>query len=113
MQYLTARLTLFSLEAKDAGANVGIALALIGGGLIVALIGYVLVVMTIVFGIAAAVGGRYVWIFVMGGAALVHLLLAAAFVSRARRRLRGAAFHTTLEELRKDREWLTNLAKNR
>jgi uncharacterized membrane protein YqjE len=112
VQYLNARLTLLGLEAREAGANGGIAGAMIAGGLVVAVLGYVLLIMTVVFGIAAAFEGAHVWIFVMGGAALLHLAGAVALVSLAWRRLKIGAFHTTLEELRKDRQWLTNLAKN-
>lgn len=113
VQYLIARLTLLRLEAREAGANGGIAAAMIAGGLVVAVLGYVLLVMAAVFGIAAAFEGKHVWILVMGGAAALHLGGAVALVSLAWRRLRAGAFHTTLEEFRKDREWLTNLTKNR
>lgn len=112
VRYLSARLTLMGLEAREAGANGGIAAAMIAGGLVVAVLGYVLLIITVVFGIAAAFQGAHVWIFVMGGAALLHLGGAVTLVILAWRRLKTGAFHTTLEELKKDRQWLTNLAKN-
>jgi len=112
-QYLSARLALAGLEAKEAGMHYGIAAGLIAGGLFIAVLGYVLFVITAVFAIAAAFDGEYAWIIVMGAAALFHLAGAAALVFFGLQRLRTGAFSSTLEELKKDQAWLTNLANNR
>ena len=111
--YLSARLKLVGIEAKEAGAHYGVAAAMIAVSLFIAVLGYVFVVITLVFGIAAAFEAEYAWIFVMGGAALLHLGGAAALVCLALRRVRSGAFSGTLEEFRKDQEWLSKLANNR
>lgn len=112
-KYLTARLALAGLEGREAGAHYGIAAAMIAGSLFVAVLGYVFLVITAVFGIAAAFDGKNAWIAVMGGAALLHLGGAVMLVVLARRRLKTGAFSHTLEELKKDHSWLTNLANKR
>jgi uncharacterized membrane protein YqjE len=112
VRYLAARLTLVGIEAKEAGAHYGVAAAMVVGGLLVAVLGYVFLVTTAVFGIAAVFDGKHAWIVVMGGAALLHLSGAAALVFLAIRRIRTGAFSNTLEEFKKDQEWLTKLASN-
>lgn len=113
LRYLSARLTLAGLEAKEAGTLYGLAFALIAVGLFVAVLGYVFFVTTAVFAIAAAFDGKNAWIWVMAGAALLHIGGAAAFVVSGIRRMRTGAFANTLEEFKKDKEWLTKLANNR
>lgn len=110
-QYFKARFELLTLEGKEAGIRYGIALALGAGGLFVAVLGYIFVVITAVFGIAAAWDWRHGWIVILGAAALLHLGGAVALVLLAWQRIRGRSFHGTIEELRKDHEWLTQLTK--
>ena len=110
-QYFKARLALLTLEAKSAGIRYGIALALGAAGLFIAVLGYVFLVITAVFGIAAAWDWQYAWIAVLGIAALLHLGGAAALILVALRRIKAGAFEDTIEELKKDQEWLTQLTK--
>ena len=105
-QYLKARFALMVLEAKSAGIRYGIGVALGIGGLFVAVLGYVFLVITAVFGIAAAWSWRYAWIVVLGAAALLHLFGAVALILLAVRKFKGGAFETTIEEIGKDQEWL-------
>lgn len=113
LRYLSARLSLAGLEAKEAGTHYGAAFALIAVGLFVAVLGYVFLVTTAVFAIAAAFDGKNAWILVMAGAALLHIGGAAALVVTGVRRMRTGAFFNTLGEFKKDKEWLTKLANNR
>ena len=76
-----------------------------------AVLGYVFLVITAVFGIAAAWDWRHAWIVVLGIAALLHLGGAAALGLLARQRIKDKSFDGTLEELKKDHEWLTQLTK--
>jgi uncharacterized membrane protein YqjE len=112
-QYLTARFSLVGVEAKEAGLRYGIGVGMIAAGLFVAILGYVFLVITAVFGIAAAFDAEHAWIIVMGGAALLHLGGAVVLAFLARRRLKEGAFSETVEELKKDQAWLSNLANNR
>lgn len=109
-QYLSARLALVGIEAKEAGAHYGMAAAMVAVGLFIAVLGYVFLVITAVFGIAAAFEAKHAWIVVLGGAALLHLGGAVALVALARRQVKIGAFSGTLEELKKDQQWLTKLA---
>jgi uncharacterized membrane protein YqjE len=105
-QYFKARLTLLIIEAKSAGIQYGAGVALGTGGLFVAVLGYVFLVITAVFGIAAFWDWRYAWIVVLGVAALLHLGGAVALILLAVRKFKGGAFETTIEEIKKDRAWL-------
>ena len=109
-QYLRARLALIGIEAKEAGAHYGVAAAMAAAGLFVALLGYVFLIITLVFGIAASFDWRHAWIVVLGGAALVHMGGAVALLLLARRRMRAGTFPISLDEFKKDQEWLTRLA---
>ena len=112
-RYLATRLALVGLEAKEAGAHYGAAAAMIAGGFLVAVLGYVFLVTTAVFGIAAGFDGNHAWILVMGGAAFLHLGGAVVLVFLGLRRMRVGAFSSTLAEFKKDQEWLSTLANNR
>ena len=82
------------MEAKEAGAHYGIAAGMLAGG---------------VFGIAAACASPHAWIWVLGGAAVLHFGGAVALVLLARQRLKADAFFHTLAELKKDQTWLMKL----
>ena len=101
------------MEAKEAGEHYGVAVGMMAGAVFVAILGYVFLVLTAIFGIAAACDAKHAWIWVLGGAALLHLGGAVALVLLARRRLRGGAFSLTLEEFKKDQAWLNRLANIR
>lgn len=110
-EYFAARLRLAGIEAKEGGIEYGIGIGMIGAGLFVALLGYVFLVITVVFAVAAAFDGDHAWIWVMGGAALLHLAGAAALGLFAKRRFQTGVFSQTIEEFKKDQTWLKHLAK--
>ena len=112
IRYLKARAALFSIEAKEAGLQYGLAGAFIAAALVLVLLGYVFLIITAVFGIAAALGGGNTWIAVLGIAALLHLAGAFGLVLAARKKVQNGAFPITTEELTKDREWLTSFSRN-
>ena len=109
-RYTRARLTLAGIEAREAGSNFGLAAAMVAGAMLVAVLGYVFLVITLVFAIAAAFTATHAWLWVMAAAALLHLAGAAALVWLACKRVQAGAFPATLAELRKDQQWLTLLA---
>ena len=112
VRYFKARAALFGVEAKEAGVNYGVAAAVVVIALFLAVLAYVFLVITAVFGIAALFEGRNAWIGVMGVAALFHAGGAAALVFYAMRRFKAGAFPITLEEFSKDQQWLTRLSNN-
>ena len=111
VRYAKARLTLAGMEAREATGHYGLAAVMIGTALFIAVLGYVFVVITLVFAIATAFDSPHAWLGVMGATALLHLAGAAALVWLAVRRLSKGAFPLTLEELRNDQQWLTQLTK--
>ena len=111
LRYAKARLALAGIEAREAGAHYGLAAAMIAGALFIAVLGYVFLVITLVFALAAAFDSAHAWLWVMAAAALLHLAGAAALVWLASRRLGQGAFPETLAEFQKDQQWLTQLTK--
>jgi uncharacterized membrane protein YqjE len=113
VRYFKARATLVGIEAKEAGINYGVAAAIVIIALFLAILAYVFLVITAVFGVAALFEGRNAWIGVLGVTALLHAIIAASLVFIAMRKLRAGAFPLTLEEFSKDHQWLTRLSSNR
>ncbi len=105
VEFVSARLELLSLEARDAGqaaARKGVLAALAAGCAIMA---WMALVAGIIGWIAAA-GAP--WHFAALGAAVFHLLV-AGIAAALLRRPSAASFPLTKSELIKDREWLLNL----
>jgi uncharacterized membrane protein YqjE len=111
-EYFSARLRLVGIEAKEAGIEYGIGIGMVAAGAFTAVLGYVFLIITVVFAIAAAFNGEHAWIWVMGGAAILHLAGAAALGLFAKRRFQAGAFSQTIEEFKKDQAWLHHLGKN-
>ncbi len=111
LAYLRARCELAGVEGKEALINYAIILALAIGAIVVVIFGYLFLVIALVFLIALAFTHESAWIWVMLGAGLLHVLLAAAFLFIAKTRLSRPMFDATLHEFRKDQEWLTTLGK--
>ena len=110
LAYLKARLELAGLEGKEAAIHLAIILGLVIGGLVVVVFGYLFLVIALVFLIARAFGDG-AWPWVLLAAALFHFILAGLLLLIARLRLGVPLFPLTLEELKKDQEWLKTNAK--
>lgn len=104
--HLRVRLQLAGLEGREAALHYGIILALATGALVGLIFGYCFVCLAVVFLIAWACGGGNAWIWVLLGAGLLHVLGAAALLFWAKARLRTSMFAATLDELKKDQQWL-------
>ena len=111
LAYLRARLELAGLEGKEAAVHLAIILGLAIAGVVIGIFGYLFFILALVFLIAQAFGGGSAWIWVLGGVALVHFVLTAALFIIARVKLGTPLFPMTLEELKKDQEWLKTNAK--
>ena len=111
VRYVKARLALAGIEAREAGAHYGLAALMAGAALFIAVLGYVFLIITLVFLIAAAFDSEHAWLGVMAAAALLHLTGAATLIWLALRRVRQGAFPMTLAELQNDQQWLTELTK--
>jgi uncharacterized membrane protein YqjE len=111
LAYLKARLELAGIEGKEAAIRLAIILGLAIGALVVTMFGYFFLVIALAFLIARAFGDGSAWPWVLAAAALFHFILAGLLLLIARLRLGVPLFPLTLEELKKDQEWLKTNAK--
>jgi len=111
MGYVKARKDLLALEGKTAGLHYGIIAGLFAAALVMLFFGYLLLVITLVFGIAYFIEDSHGWIWAMGGVGLAHVLGALTAVLIAKGRLKAGVFETTIEEFKKDTAWLHQLPK--
>ncbi len=109
--YLQARLKLAGIEGKEASVHAAIIAALALGALVALVFGYFLLLLAIVFLVALAFGGGNAWIWVLLGTAAIHLVGALILLLLARARLGAPVFPLTLEEFKKDQEWLRTTTK--
>ncbi len=110
--FFEARVTLFARESKGALVH----LLLLAAALITALVligsGYVFLIVGLIFAIAHALGVS--WVSVALCVAALHFVLAIGCVIFAKMQFTKPIFHASLQELKKDREWLKDLdRKNR
>jgi uncharacterized membrane protein YqjE len=113
LAYLRARLQLAGIEAREATVHYAIILGLAIGALVVVVFGYLFLVIALVFLVAALLGTEHAWIWVLMGAAFLHLLGAAILGWIAKEKLSAPMFTASLNELKKDQEWLkTSVKKN-
>lgn len=109
--YLRARLKLAGIEGKEAGIHLAIIVGLAVVALVALIFGYFLLVLGLVFLIALAFDNPHAWIWVLLGAALLHFMVAAMLLLTAKAKLGIPLFPLTLDELRKDQEWLKTTIK--
>lgn len=112
LDYLRARLRLFTSEAKDAGGRLGVMSALAGGLVVLCAMGYILLVLAVVFGIAAFFDSRSGWAWATLIAALVHFVIATVLLLMLKRKTSDPFFPQSIEELKKDQQWLTQNPRN-
>ena len=110
LAYLRARLQLAGLEGKEAATHYALILGLAIGALVVAIFGYFFFVIALVFLVASMCDSEHAWIWVTLGAAFVHFISAAALAVIAKGKLSQPMFAATLDEFKKDQEWLKNPA---
>jgi uncharacterized membrane protein YqjE len=111
LAYVRARLELASLEGREAALHYGVIIGLVLGGFVALIFGYLFAVIALVFLVAHLIGGETAWIWVLLGAAALHLLGAAVLLLIAKMRLGVPMFAASLEELKQDQQWLKTSAK--
>ena len=110
--FFECRIALFLRESKGALVHILLLAGALIGALVLVAAGYVFLIVSIVFGIAHAAGISWVWIAF--GAAILHLVLAGICAFVALQQIKKPMFAATLDELKRDREWLkTTDRKNR
>ena len=103
--YFHLRAQLALLEAKEAGSRYALVAGLFAAAAFLALLGYLLLVLTAVFAIAAVMDGPNVWLKVLSGATVLHLIFALLLALVAKARLKAGIFEKTQEEFQKDKPW--------
>jgi uncharacterized membrane protein YqjE len=113
LAHLRVRLKLAGIEGKEAAVHYGVLLGLAVAGLLFGVFGYFFLCLALVFLIAWASGGGNAWIWVLLGMSVLHLGGAAGVFFWIKGRLGAPMFSATLDELRKDQEWLTSTTEKR
>ena len=111
LAYLRARLELAGMEAREAALHYAIILGLAFGMLVILVFGYLFLVIALVFLVAMLWENQHAWVWVLMGAALLHIGGALALGWIAKSKLTAPMFSASLEELKKDQEWLKTTAK--
>lgn len=106
-EFFESRFALAAQESKAAGLQILILVACVIAALVLCVMGYVFLIVSAVVGLAHLLGTS--WPVVALVVALVHFIIAGVLLLVARSRIAKPMFRDTVEELRKDREWLKTL----
>jgi len=109
LAYLRARVELAGLEGREAAIHGAVLLGLAVAALVVLVFGYFFFCFALVFLIAWAFDDSHAWIWVTFAMALIHFGAAIGLGFWAKAKLKKPIFPATLDELRKDQEWLTSM----
>lgn len=113
LEYFRVRLELAGVEGREAAVHGAVLLGLAIGGLVAVVFGYFFFCLGLVFLIALAFGGDNAWIWVLLAMALLHFGGAAGLGFWAKAKLKMPVFPVTLDELRKDQEWLMSMTEKK
>jgi len=104
--YIRARLELAGLEGKEAVSVYGKVFALVAAAVTLLLFGYIFLWIGLIAVVAYVASVHWGWITVAVG--LLHLIGAGACLWGARAGWGKPVFTATLQEFRKDQEWLSS-----
>ena len=107
VSFFESRFVLVAQESKSAAVQLLILVGCVIVALALCLMGYVFLIVSAVVGLAHLLGTS--WAVVALVVALVHFIIAAVLLLVARSRITKPMFPDTVDELKKDREWLKTL----
>jgi uncharacterized membrane protein YqjE len=107
VEFFEIRFALAAQESKSAAVQLLISVGCVIAALALSLMGYVFLIVGTVVGIAHLLGTS--WPVVALVVALVHFIIAGVLLLVARSRITKPMFPGTVDELKRDREWLKNL----
>lgn len=107
VEFFEIRFALFAQESKYAALHLLILAVCVIAALALCVMGYVFLIVSAVVGIAHLLGIS--WPVVALVVALMHFIVAAVLLLVVRNRITKPMFRDTVDELRKDREWLKTL----
>jgi uncharacterized membrane protein YqjE len=105
--FFETRFALLAKESKSAAVQILIMVASLFVAVALCLMGYVFLVVSAIVGLAYLLGTSWPWVALI--IALLHFIIALLCLLIARSRITKPLFRATLDELKKDREWLKNL----
>jgi uncharacterized membrane protein YqjE len=106
-EFFESRFALLAEESKAAAVQLLILAGCLIFALLLCALGYVFLIAGAVVGLAHLAGISWPWIAL--AAAALHFIVAVMLLLIARSRITKPFFRATLDELKKDREWLRNL----
>jgi uncharacterized membrane protein YqjE len=109
--FFESRFVLLAQESKSAAVQLLILVGCVIAALALCVMGYVFLIVSAVVGIAHLLGTS--WPVVALVAALVHFIIAGVLVLVARSRITKPMFRDSIDELKKDHEWLKTLNQSR
>jgi uncharacterized membrane protein YqjE len=105
--FFESRFVLLAQESKSAAVQLLILVACIIAALALSVMGYVFLIVSAVVGLAHLLGTS--WPVVALVVALLHFIIAGVLLLVARSRITKPMFRDSIDELKKDREWLKTL----
>jgi len=105
--FFEGRFVLLAQESKSAAVQVLILVGCVIAALALCLMGYVFLIVSAVVGLAHLLGTS--WPVVALVVALLHFIIAGVLLVVARSRITKPMFRDSIDELKKDREWLKTL----
>jgi uncharacterized membrane protein YqjE len=105
--FFESRLALAAKESKSAALQILIMIGSLIFAALLCVMGYVFLIVSAIAGLAHLAGTSWPWIALIVG--LVHFIIALVLLLIARSRITKPMFQDTVDELKKDREWLRNL----
>jgi uncharacterized membrane protein YqjE len=105
--FFESRFVLLAQESKSAAVQLLILVACVIAALTLCVMGYVFLIVSAVVGIAHLLGTS--WPVVALVVALLHFIIAGLLLLVARSRITKPMFRDSIDELKKDREWLKTL----
>ena len=107
VQFFEVRFAVLAQESKSAALQLLILVGCVIAALALCVMGYVFLIVSAVVGLAHLLGTS--WPVVALVVALVHFIIAGVLLLVARSRITKPMFRDTVDELKKDREWLKTL----
>ena len=107
LAFFEGRFILLAQESKTAAVQLLILVGCVIAALALCLMGYVFLIVSAVVGLAHLLGTS--WPVVALVVALLHFIIAGVLLVVARSRITKPMFRDSIDELKKDREWLKTL----
>jgi uncharacterized membrane protein YqjE len=106
-EFAESRFALAARESKSAALQVLVLVVCLIAALALCLMGYVFLIVSAIVGLAHLAGTSWPWVTLI--VALLHFVVASVLLLVARSRITKPMFRATMDELKKDREWLKTL----